>query len=323
MNALYWVARKIRNAPTRLWRIATRGRRERDELRTMIQFLLFEVSAVRKHLRHVIADNPHYLAWIAQTSASFDYQWQQLPESENLLTNPAFAQLAADLVCRYTGLPASWFAGKKVLDAGCGNGRFSWAMAQLGAEVTAFDLSQHGTANLRRLAAEARLPIEVFQHNVLEPLTLDRQFDLVWSFGVLHHTGNTYRGFQHIQPLVRAGGYLFLMLYGEPRLAHPEDFTELNHYERLHRATQNRDFAGKIAVLENDPIVTDVHGWFDAISPCVNDLYSFEEIEEWLVHSGFSNVRRTFDNRHHFVIAQKFAASQPGVVQPRGIRKSA
>jgi SAM-dependent methyltransferase len=247
---------------------------------------------------------------MAQTGGSFDFQWDQLPESEHLLTNPEFAKTVCDHVCRLTDLPASWFPGKKVLDAGCGNGRFSWALARLGADVTAFDLSAHGTANLRRIASEAGLPVRVLQHNVLEPVDLPPHFDLVWSFGVLHHTGNTYRGFRNIQSLVRPGGYLFLMLYGEPRVGNPSDFTELNHYERLRRQTQNLDFAGKIKALEDDPVVSDVHGWFDAVSPFINDLYTFEEIEEWLKYAGFTGIHSTLESRNHHVIAHRPAQVQ-------------
>ena len=276
-------------------------------LTEMTRFLCYENSNLRRIMRHLAAESPHYLSWISQTSKSFDFQWKNLPNSEHLLSNPEFMKSVGDLVCKYTGLPATWFPGKKVLDAGCGNGRFSWAMAQLGAEVTAFDLSAHGVANLRRLANEAGLPIQVFQHNVLEPLQLKTPFDLVWSFGVLHHTGNTFLGFQHIHPLVAQDGYLFLMLYGEPRMQATYDFAELNHYERLRRKTQNLDYAEKITILENEPVVTDVHGWFDAISPFINDYYSFGEIESWLHGVGFQNVKPMLENRNHFVMAQKSA----------------
>jgi 2-polyprenyl-3-methyl-5-hydroxy-6-metoxy-1,4-benzoquinol methylase len=309
-----------------IWGILTCEKRRRATgivLREMVEYCAFEVSSIRRLLRHMVADHPSYLAWIEQTRGSFDYQWDKLPKSDKLLSNPDFIQIASDLVCSYTGLPPSWFPGKKVLDAGCGNGRFSWALAKLGADVTAFDLSTHGTTNLRRLAWEASLSIRVFQHNVLDPIPLDASFDLVWSFGVLHHTGNTYRAFQNIHPLVREDGYLFLMLYGEPRMNRFEDFRELNQYERLRRKTENLDYAGKIQVLQNDPLVGDVHGWFDAISPCINDLYSFEEIEAWLQRAGFCHVRATLESRNHFVISQKAARVSSVLAGPSQVDKAA
>ncbi len=302
---------------------ATDSYREIVRLAEITQFLCFENSALRRIVRHLQSENPHYRDWIAQTGASFDYQWEKLHESENLLSNPEFMKTVCDLVCQYTGLPAAWFPGKRVLDAGCGNGRFSWALAKLGADVTSFDLSTHGVANLQRLANEANLPIHAFQHNVLKPLPLNAAFDLVWSFGVLHHTGNTFLGFQNIHPFVAPDGLLFLMLYGEPRLSESDDFAELNFYERLRRKTQNLDYAEKIKVLERDPEVDDIHGWFDAVSPFINDFYSFGEIESWLHGAGFENVKLTIESRNHHVMAQKSVKAQLPFVGSQVVRKIA
>jgi hypothetical protein len=51
-----------------------------------------------------------------------------------------------------------------------------------------------------------------------------------------------------------------------------------------------------------------LHGYFDAISPDINDLYRWDEIVSWLVAAGFTNVTRTFDHPNHFVIAQRSAS---------------
>ena len=45
-------------------------------------------------------------------------------------------------------MPLDWFAGKSVLDAGCGNGRWSTAFARLGAQVTAIDRDPNIIAEL-------------------------------------------------------------------------------------------------------------------------------------------------------------------------------
>jgi 2-polyprenyl-3-methyl-5-hydroxy-6-metoxy-1,4-benzoquinol methylase len=280
-----------------------------SSLRAMLRYLIHDTSNMRRQLRYLIAENAVYQSAMQQTANSFNYQWKALPESEHLLTNPAFQNIACDQVCEFSGLDRGWFVGKRVLDAGCGNGRFSWALAKLGAEVTAFDLSENGLANLQREATAAGLKIRAFRHNVLQPVDLPpRSFDLVWSFGVLHHTGDTYKGFRHLCPLVAEGGYFFLMVYGEPRLNAPWDFTELNNYERLRQAASNKSYEQVIEILKNDPVVSDLHGWFDAISPNINDLYTFEEVEGWLAGAGFGNVRRTFESRNLFIISQRLPA---------------
>ena len=47
-----------------------------------------------------------------------------------------------------------------------------------------------------------------------------------------------------------------------------------------------------------------IHGYFDAISPPINDLYTFEELQGWLLGEGFENIARTVDTRNHHIIAR-------------------
>jgi hypothetical protein len=47
------------------------------------------------------------------------------------------------------------------------------------------------------------------------------------------------------------------------------------------------------------------HGWFDAVSPQINDLLNFSEIVELLKRLGYQNIKRTRDNNNHYIIADK------------------
>ena len=270
-------------------------------------YILYELADLKKKTRFLIAENEHYKKLMHETRESFNYQWDALQEGEHLLTNETFMGSVKDTVCTYAQLPAEWFKGKKVLDAGCGNGRFSFALASLGAKVTSFDISVNGTANLQKICDNNNLSIKIYNQNLLEPLRdeLEDEYDLVWSYGVLHHTGDTYKSFENICNLTKIGGYMFLMLYGEPRSGHDEDIFELYSYERLRRATMNKTFEEKIKVLEKDDVVTDVHGWFDAISPHINDLYTFQEIESWLIAKGYFDIKKTIESRNLHIISKR------------------
>ena len=88
--------------------------------------------------------------------------------------------------------------GKRFLDIGCGSGIHSVAASRLGAsEIMAVDLDPDsvGTtkALLERFARSSRWRVEQMSVFDLEPEVLGT-FSVVYSWGVLHHTGNLNRG---------------------------------------------------------------------------------------------------------------------------------
>jgi hypothetical protein len=103
------------------------------------------------------------------------------------------------------------------------------------------------------------------------------------------------------------------MLYGEPRPEEIGDFRAVNEYEYWRRRTRHmtlderldeiiRGMAEGLFAASGEEYV---EGYFDAISPAINDLYSWEEIEGWLLLEGFGDIRRTVDNRNHHVISRR------------------
>ncbi|MDD5680369.1 MAG: class I SAM-dependent methyltransferase [Candidatus Omnitrophica bacterium] len=247
-----------------------------------------------------------------QTKESFDFQWETMPKGRWNLENEEFRREATGYVCQFTALPAEWFKGKKALDAGCGGGRYSWALCKLGADVLSIDQSAHGLKRTKE-ACKDFPGHRVMQADLLKPLNISETFDLVWCYGVLHHTGDTYGAFKRITPLVRKDGFIFLMIYGEPRKGVIGDYAAVNEYEYWRRKTRNMTLderlgAVKKAMREGRFAVKGdeyIEGYFDAISPLINDLYRFEEIENWLLSEGFCDIRRTVETRNHHIVARK------------------
>ena len=73
-----------------------------------------------------------------QTLASFDYQWRALAEGDAMLSDPWFVDNVDRIASEeLLAVRRSWFDGRRVLDAGCGGGRWTVGLLRLGARVTA------------------------------------------------------------------------------------------------------------------------------------------------------------------------------------------
>jgi len=120
-------------------------------------------------------------------------------------------------------LPDQRLDGLSLLDAGCGSGLFSVAALRLGARVTAFDFDPDSVRTTRRVAdLHASGPIERGMFRLSHGSVLDEafmeglgQFDVAYSWGVLHHTGSMWEACRLLGERVRPGGTLVVALYND------------------------------------------------------------------------------------------------------------
>ena len=108
-------------------------------------------------------------------------------------------------------------AGRSFLDVGCGSGLHALAALRLGADrVEAVDLDPEAVATARdtlsRHAEGASWAVRQRDAFALSPET-DGRFDVVYSWGVLHHSGDLWRAVGRVAALVRPGGLLVIALY--------------------------------------------------------------------------------------------------------------
>jgi len=198
------------------------------------------------------------------------------------------------------------FAGKRCLDAGCGGGRATIMMAEAGAsEVVALDLSQTNVQTTRMRAQQRGLENVVVQEaSLLDVPFEDESFDVVWSNGVLHHTGDTDGSLKEIARLLKPGGWMWLYLYGSGGIYwHVVDW--------VRETLRDVDVSACIAQLrlQNVP-VRRIAEWIDDWFVPVLQRYTVEDVRRRLVELGFAQAGALTQGTHYDTSQRRVGASE-------------
>ncbi len=244
-----------------------------------------------------------------QIRGAFDYEHRRYRAAQYLRISPALIDAWLDDV----QLPKEYFKGLTVLDVGCGSGRWTYALASLGAKVVAVDFSDAAVEETREATRELG-EVQVIQASLFHLPLSPEQFDFVVSWGVLDHTADTARAFRTIAPLVRPGGMLYIMVY-ERRNPLKVMGTELLRFvmRRLSPELRYR-LCGRLVIRNRflfhllRGIVTSVpardlsekldhqtaqFGLYDWYAPRYNHLHSLEEVRRWFAGAGYDEVCAT------------------------------
>jgi SAM-dependent methyltransferase len=240
-------------------------------------------------------------------SRSFGFQWNRFARTQ--LDSANGTTRSRDTFLEKTGWTLDDLRGKRVLDAGCGMGRFAEVCAGAGAEVHAVDLSTAVGAAWHNLGH--RPNVRLYQADIMKLPFPPGSFDFIYSIGVLHHTPDTRAAFLKLPPLLKPGGAIVIWVYstelrytvgGEllrkvtTRLPKPwllllSRLAVPLYY--VHRVPRLRAITCKSLPTSMDP--DPQWRWldtFDWYSPTYQWKHTYEEVEAWSREAGLTEVRR-------------------------------
>ncbi len=251
-----------------------------------------------------------------KTAFSFGYEWQNFPEM--------YAEWEKQFFDYMQPRTEEFFKGKKVLDAGCGNGRFAFYAAKYGAEVWAIDLGP--AVEVAQRNVEPFENAHVIQADLHQPPFALESFDFIYSIGVLHHLPDPEAAFHNLLRYLKPGGEIQIYLYWKPEgqrmkqvllaavnflrgittrlphaavltLAFPAAFAAhlffVWPYELFRSVPPLRGFAEKFPMKQYAafPFRVCVNDQLDRFSAPIENRYTKREVSEWLQRAGLGSVR--------------------------------
>ncbi len=230
--------------------------------------------------------------------ASFGLQWNRYDVAHDDEDRATFEAK--------TGVTLAELSGLRVLDAGCGGGRYSKVAGEAGATVIGAD---HSSAVEKAAQLCGHLPQVNFVQADLKRLPLEpASFDFVFSIGVMHHDADTRAVFDAVAQFVKPGGRLAVWLYRRNQWWQEWINNLLRRrtvdmpLEKLERWCRRGAWLGGVPVVNktlnklvnfsNHPVYENrVCDTFDWYAPRHQQHHTVAELRSWFEAAGFADVR--------------------------------
>ncbi len=205
-----------------------------------------------------------------------------------------------------TGMPLSDLKGLRVLDAGCGGGRYSKICGEAGAAVIGAD---HSRAVDKATQLCSHLNNVRFVQADLKQLPLEpASFDFAFSIGVMHHDANTRKVFDAVARFVKPGGRYSVWLYRRNQWWQEVINSGLRAVTTRLPSVVLKPFCHAGAVLGGIPVVNRtlnklvnfsahpsyenrVCDTFDWWAPRYQFHHTIDELSQWFTDAGFTDLK--------------------------------
>jgi len=138
------------------------------------------------------------------TQKSFGYQWLRYDVQDDREDREIFLSDSQ--------LSEAELRGKVILDAGCGMGRYTRIAGYMGREIIGIDLSKSILKAYQK--THDNPTVHIVQGDLLHLPFKKKQFDIIYSLGVLHHTPGPPQAFSNLVQCLKKGGIISIWVYG-------------------------------------------------------------------------------------------------------------
>ena len=145
---------------------------------------------------------------------SFGFQWNKF-DTVQLDSGSTWGQVSHDRLFAQTEWSKD-LRGQRIMEAGCGMGRFTEHLVATGADVWSFDYSRAVEANARNASkATGSIPdnLHLAQGDIFAPPYAPASFDKVLCIGVIQHTPDPAKAFESLVRFVKPGGEIVIDCY--------------------------------------------------------------------------------------------------------------
>lgn len=183
--------------------------------------------------------------------------------------------------------------GKRFLDVGSGSGLFSLAARRLGATVFSFDYDPQSVActkELKRRNFPDDAGWSIGQGSALDMGYLQTlgQWDIVYSWGVLHHTGAMWQALENVSALARQGGTLFIAIYNDQGFMSSVWLKVKRVYNRLPKGLRWLVLGPALVRLWGPRTIYDLlrgkpfHTWRHYAEQSVRGMSAWRDVVDWV-----------------------------------------